>query len=1040
MKLVRSILKRKLTVWFGLMAMIVLSFGCGNSDNSVSESPINVPRTENEFEGNAEQRNEWFMQQRMYPFDKIPDEARRKAWLNRPSDDQDNLLGSVLWQPIGPNPTTSAFPNNWGLTSGRINSVAVSPANPQLVLVGGATGGVWRSIDGGNTFAPTSDSQVDLAVGSIVFAPSNPTVVYAGMGDKAGGYLGSGLLKSTDSGVSWTRISNATLPSPGNISQVLVHPTNSNLVYVAQYAFQSGNTNFSSGFFTSSDGGVSWTKTLSGLPRDLVQHPTQAGTLYLAVDRFDGGAPSTGGIFRSVNSGASWTRVYTSPFASTSNIKIAVTPAAPLNLYVLVSDGTSPRVERSTNEGGNWTNLGAGSGFDGGQFSYNCYLFVHPTDTNTIYVGTRDLWRSTDAGVNYTNITNNFQLNGSYTPNLSRSHPDQHHFYQYPGNPSTMFLANDGGLWKTVDNATTFTSLNATLSLTMFTSLDLHPTNAAITYGGTQDNGTQRRTGNLTWHEFISGDGGQTIIDPLDPSIVFTTFINHTIYRFNSNGSIFGGTIGSSAAFASDRVAFYPPFVGNDSNSNLYFGTFRLYISTNRGLNWTAPGGTTDLTNGGRLSAIGVGKSNVNTIYTGSDDGRLMVSTDTGVNWTNRSAGLPNRFIKSIIVSPTNSNVAYVTVSGFGTGHVFKTTNAGANWTDISGNLPNIPANTLLISPSSPTTLLVGTDIGVFRSTTDGTTWATYNSGMPPTIITELDSQPNGLIQASSYGRGAYEFNPNAVNRAPFDFDGDNKTDAAIFRPGPGQWWYLRSSDTGNRAFSFGVSTDKIVPADYTGDGKADLGLFRPGSGEWFILRSEDSSFYAFPFGVGTDIPAPSDFDGDGKADPAVFRPSNVTWYIIRSSDMVTTIGQFGAPGDKPVPADYDGDRKADLAIFRPSNGQWWILRSQLGLVVSTFGVSTDRTVPGDYTGDGKADVAFFRPSSNEWFVLRSEDSSFFSGPFGASGDFPVPGDYDGDGKFDLAVFRPGNSTWYVQRSTAGSTAFGFGAAGDLPVPNAYVR
>ncbi len=1031
--------KKKTSVISAIGALFIFSAvcffgGCTEiPDGETKSQGLNEPKAENEYEGNAEQRKNWFLQQRMYPFDKLPENARRRAWEARPPDAMENLLGGGQWQPIGPHPTESFFPNNWGVTSGRINAIAVSPANPQLILIGGATGGIWRSTNGGTSFAPISDNQVDLAVGSIAFAPSDPNIVYAGMGDKGGQYIGTGVLKSTNAGQTWTRINNNTLPGQSRNTKILVHPTNANLVYAAQAEGQ----NFERGFFYSTDGGVSWTKTLSGLATDLVQHPTQAGTIYVALQMYDMG-PGNGGVYKSTNSGVSWTQVYASPDANPQNIKIATTPAAPSNLYLLTMDGNGARIERSTNEGTTWTNLGVGSGFDTGQFWYNCYLFVDVANANTIYVGTRDVWRSTDGGATYTNLTNSFQLNGNYTPFVSKAHPDQHHFFQLAAAPNIFYIGNDGGLWRTNDGGTTFTNLNATLSLTMFTSIDLHPANAALSYGGTQDNGTQRRTDALSWTEFSAGDGGQTVIDVLDPTIVFTTYTNHSISRFNNDGTVFGGEIGSQAIFNSDRVSFYPPMTGNDVNSNLYFGTYRLYVSTDRGTTWNAPGGATDMTNGGTLSAIGVSVSNPNTIYTGSNDGKLMVSTNGGGNWTDRTAGLPNRHIKSIIVSRTNPNTAYVTVSGFGSGHVFKTTNAGTNWTDISGNLPDIPTNSLLISPASPTTLYVGTDVGVFRSTTDGTTWETFNAGMPPVIVSELDAQAGGLVQAATYGRGAYQLAPAAPRPAPFDYDGDRKTDVSIFRSGPGEWWYLRSSNGGNGALQFGTQTDKLAAADYTGDGKTDIGFFRPSSGEWFILRSEDFSFYSFQFGTASDIPAPADFDGDGKADQAIFRPSNGTWYILRSSGG-TTITQFGANGDKPVPADYDGDGKADTAIFR-TDGSWWLNRSQAGTVVATFGTSTDKTVPADYTGDGKADVAIFRPSSGEWFILRSEDSSFYSFPFGTSTDLPVPGDYDGDGKTDAGVFRPSNTTWYINRSTSGFLILGFGAAGDYPVPNSYVR
>lgn len=278
------------------------------------------------------------------------------------------------------------------------------------------------------------------------------------------------------------------------------------------------------------------------------------------------------------------------------------------------------------------------------------------------------------------------------------------------------------------------------------------------------------------------------------------------------------------------------------------------------------------------------------------------------------------------------------------------------------------------------------------------------------------------------------------TRRAPFDFDGDGKTDVGIFRPSDGSWWYTRSSSTDFRVFRFGLGSDQIVPGDYTGDGKADLGVFRPSSGEWFIQRSEDNSFFSFPFGASGDVPAPADYDGDGKTDAAIFRPSNGTWYILNSNGSGTSIVQFGSAEDKPVPADYDGDSKADIAIFRPSDGSWWYLQStNQQFKVFRFGLGTDKPVQGDYTGDGRAELAIFRPSTGEWYFQRSEDNSYFSVPFGGAGDIPAPGDYDGDGKFDTAVFRPSNADWYVQRSTAGILITNFGTNGDRPIPNAYV-
>lgn len=281
--------------------------------------------------------------------------------------------------------------------------------------------------------------------------------------------------------------------------------------------------------------------------------------------------------------------------------------------------------------------------------------------------------------------------------------------------------------------------------------------------------------------------------------------------------------------------------------------------------------------------------------------------------------------------------------------------------------------------------------------------------------------------------------------RAPFDFDGDGKTDISIFRPNGAvsEWWWSRSLDGGTGAVQFGSSTDRMTPLDFTGDGKADVAFWRQSTGQWFVLRSEDQSFYAFPFGTSGDMPVPADYDGDGKADAAVYRESTMTWYINRSSGG-TDVVAFGATGDKPIPADFDGDGKTDIAISRPGavNGaEWWVRRSSNGTVFAAqFGQLTDKPVIGDYTGDGKADIAFWRPSSGYWYVLRSEDFSFYAFPFGTDTDRPVPGDYDGDRKIDAAIFRPSTATWYVNRSTAGLLIQQFGQTGDLPVPGAFIR
>ncbi|MCA1622257.1 MAG: FG-GAP-like repeat-containing protein [Acidobacteria bacterium] len=266
-----------------------------------------------------------------------------------------------------------------------------------------------------------------------------------------------------------------------------------------------------------------------------------------------------------------------------------------------------------------------------------------------------------------------------------------------------------------------------------------------------------------------------------------------------------------------------------------------------------------------------------------------------------------------------------------------------------------------------------------------------------------------------------------------FDFDGDAKADISVFRPDNGVW-YLLKSQSGFSFAQFGISTDKIVPADYDGDGKTDLAVYR--SGTWYLQRST-AGFIGVAFGAPDDIPQPADFDGDGKADLAVFRPSNGTWYVYNLIANHTTAVQFGQNGDKPVVGDYDGDCKADYAVYR--NGTWYLLRSTEGFTGVSFGEANDKSVPADYDGDGKTDIAVFRPSNGTWYLQRST-AGFTGIAFGLGSDLPVPGDYDGDGKADVAVFRLSNGFWYLQRSTAGFTGVQFGAASDKPAPNAYVQ
>ncbi|MGB7926365.1 MAG: FG-GAP-like repeat-containing protein [Pyrinomonadaceae bacterium] len=247
------------------------------------------------------------------------------------------------------------------------------------------------------------------------------------------------------------------------------------------------------------------------------------------------------------------------------------------------------------------------------------------------------------------------------------------------------------------------------------------------------------------------------------------------------------------------------------------------------------------------------------------------------------------------------------------------------------------------------------------------------------------------------------------------DYDGDGKTDYAVWQPSDGKWFILHNSDNSQQIQQWGQNGDQPVPADYDQDGKADLAVFRPGSGTWFISRSSNGGLLAYQWGASGDKPVPGDYDGDDKIDLAVFRPSDRTWYILQSSNNTLRAQQWGLSDDLPVPGDYDGDGKMDVAVWRPGNGIWYVFESTTGNLRATqWGQSGDVVVTGDYDADGRTDVAVRRPGDNVWYIQRSTNGTVLSPQWGTGGDIPVQGNYDGVGGTDIAVWRPSSGDWFI--------------------------
>ena len=347
-----------------------------------------------------------------------------------------------------------------------------------------------------------------------------------------------------------------------------------------------------------------------------------------------------------------------------------------------------------------------------------------------------------------------------------------------------------------------------------------------------------------------------------------------------------------------------------------------------------------------------------------------------------------------------------------------------------------------------------------------------------PTQISQLRAHL-GYVNVHSTAFSGGEIRGQLGVQRPVDNDGDGRTDFSILRfpnvapPGvaPITYWNANSTSGVQNGLWGDANRDFPAPGDYDGDGKTDLALYRQGAtagaqSEFWILRSSDNNIQYFAWGLGTDSSVARDYDGDGKTDAAVFRTGATAadptgWYIRNSATGTVRVESFGLTGDgsnnfdTPIPGDYDGDGKFDIAVYRfaltPANN-FIIKRSSDNVITyQQFGnFNTDYILPGDYDGDGKYDLAVARTGALStsplvWWILQSSTGTTRTTTFGRTSDTPTQGDYDGDGRTDLAVYRPGatgaqSNFWVLRSFDNTSQVFPWGVGGDFPVNSFDIR
>lgn len=668
----------------------------------------------------------------------VPDNARSAAIDQLRRMERSKLSEAVM----ADQPTWTVFgPNS---TAGRIKSIIIHPETPEVVYVAAAAGGVWKTTNGGESWRALFDDGNAIAMGSLCFEPGKPQVIYAGTGEQVTNstiYLGAGLFRSEDGGETWTTVG---LTNVGSFSRIYAHPKNPNLLMAACM-----NTN--SGVYRSTDRGQTWERLYTGNVYDMSINPSDENEWFIAVQN--------DGILYTNDGGRTWTPRMRGLIGTVGRISVQQSPRDPNVLHCLAELNSLATIARSTDRGLTWEarySDSRGCFFAGAcnpsssQGFYDNYAAVSPHDVNVAFVGGIDIWRTTNGGTSWANMTAGYaDGNGA---NLV--HVDQHCLAFHPTDPKIIYAGNDGGMHKSTDGGSTWFQINNGLQVTQFYSFDVDPTRRERAYGGTQDNGTLGTFGNIEWDTVAGGDGMVTIVNWADPDVIYGNYPNGQPWRVNLRTNQ-GGVITNGLDPTESALWVAPMVISPGDEFTLYHGRQRVWRTFDGGEFWFES--SPPFVN--QVSALAVSPADPGVVWAGSSSGELMVSADDANTWaTLPRTELSNNFISDIHCSRKDWKKAWISFSTYGTKNLWVTTDLGLSWTPLWENMPNVPVNAIESHPDDENILFVATDVGVFASFDAGKQWMPYGKGLPrsPVLDIKLNTEFE-YLRVVTHGRSAWE-------------------------------------------------------------------------------------------------------------------------------------------------------------------------------------------------------------------------------------------------------------------------------------------